>query len=268
VAEQIQFSSDGSIHSMDGQVLNRGVMNPSAMSDSQKAGIGIQTRNTGLSTFNSATGPATQRPGYESVQMLARTGLVTVAGHQVTEEVAATLAETAPDLVTRVRGVDGRDEYLTVAPSTRAAEANKAEADAAKEEADRVALNRHSDDSSEAAHMMFVGEVPNTEAIALLVQMHRDGAPSESTLHSVSERMGLTRDQGAASLNKMAAGVQNQLSALATAHGVNADEFADWMRSSRREESLKALTTHVMSRDVFGAWNNHLTDFVARGNKR
>jgi hypothetical protein len=104
--------------------------------------------------------------------------------------------------------------------------------------------------------MMFVGEVPDTEAIALLVQMHRDGAPSESTLHKVAESMGLTPDEAAASLNKMSAGVQNQLSALATAHGVDADAFADWMRSSRREESLKALTTHVMSRDVFGAWNS------------
>jgi hypothetical protein len=104
--------------------------------------------------------------------------------------------------------------------------------------------------------MMFVGEVPDTEAIALLVQMHCDGAPSESTLHKVAESMGLTPDEAAASLNKMSAGVQNQLSALATAHGVDADAFADWMRSSRREESLKALTTHVMSRDVFGAWNS------------
>ena len=247
----IQFGVNGEVVSGD---LNSQIYPANSM-DGHKARGNITTRIGVLDTWNSA-GAHSQAPATTSVQMRQDDGLVRVPGttHEVKPEVLENLKKSAPQLF--------------VDPAVAAAEAAKEADDAKAEDALRESLARHSDDQAEAAHMMFVGEVPTPEAIALLVQMHRDGAPSDSTLHKVGEAMGLTPDQAATTLNKMAGGVQNQLTALATAHGVDPNAFSDWMRSSRREESLKAMTTHVISRDVFGAWNSHLIDFKARGGKR
>jgi hypothetical protein len=229
-------------------------LNPVVSMDGHAARGNIQTRTGVLDTWNSA-GQHTQAPASTSVQLHQDDGLVRVKGFEVKPEVAERLQKAAPQLFED--------------PAVAAAEAATAAADEAKADALRESLARHSDDQTEAAHLHFVGDVPTPDAIALLVQMHQTGAPSDSTLHKVGEAMGLTPDQAVTTLNKMAGGVQNQLAALATAHGVDANAFSDWMRTSRREESLKAMTTHVISRDVFGAWNKHLTDFVARtGPKR
>jgi hypothetical protein len=245
----IQFGVNNEIVSGD---LNSQIYPANSM-DGHKALGNIQIRTGELSTWNAA-GQHNQAPASTSVQLHQDDGLVRVKGFEVKPEVAERLQKAAPSLF--------------VSDEDKALEAAK-EADNAKDQdALRESLARHSDDQAEAAHMMFVGEVPTPEAIALLVQMHRDGAPSDSTLHKVGEAMGLTPDQAVTTLNKMAGGVQNQLTALATAHGVDPEEFSGWMRASRREESLKAMTTHVLSRDVFGAWNSHLVDFKARGGKR
>jgi hypothetical protein len=119
VANQITFSSDGSIHSMDGQVLNRGIDKSVAVSDTQKANVGIQTRTGGITTFNSATGPAAHRNNSTQVQLRAPTGLVKVGDFEVTPEVAQTLTEAAPEMF--------------VDPSVKAAEA-ALEADKARSE--------------------------------------------------------------------------------------------------------------------------------------
>jgi hypothetical protein len=225
------------------------------MSDSQKANIGIQTRTGTYASYNTGGGPAIQRSPVTQVQMAARTGLVTVAGHQVTEDVAATLQETAPELFE--------------APEAQAERTRNEATDLAKAEADRLDLNTHPDSDIEGAHMLFTHEVPEAEQIALLVQMHRDGAPSTSTLHRVAQAMGLSVDQAVDKLNGMSIGVQAQLKAFTNARGVDDVQFSEWMRSSRREESLKALTTHVMQRDLVGAWGKHIADFAARtGPKR
>jgi hypothetical protein len=253
----IQFNSDMSVHSNDGVSISKAINTPgNVLPDNMRGNSSIQVRTSDFASYQQhGGGHATQGTTVQTAQLRAPTGLVKVGAFEVTPEVAATLQTTAPEVFED--------------PSIKAAETAKAADNAKDEEALRESLNRHSSDDAEAAHMMFVGEVPDTEAIAMLVQMHRDGAPSEGTLHKVAEAMGLTPDQATASLNKMAGGVQNQLTALATAHGVDPAAFSDWMRSSRREESLKAMTTHVLSRDVFGAWNKHLTDFVARtGPKR
>jgi hypothetical protein len=252
VATQIQFGVDGNLINDD---ISSHV-NPANSMNGHAARNNIATRTGELSTWNAA-GTHTQAPASTSVQLHPDDGLVRVPGttHEVRPEALETLKRTAPQLF--------------VPEAEKAAAAAAAAAADAADESLRADLARHSDDQTEAAHMMFVGEVSTPDAIAMLVQMHQNGVPSDSTMHKVGEAMGLTPDQTVTTLNKMAGGVQNQLTALATAHGVDADAFADWMRSSRREESLKALTTHVISRDVFGAWNSHLIDFKARtGPKR
>ena len=99
MADQIQFSADGSIHSRDGQVLNRGTDHSVALSDTQKANVGIRVHNTSDTfRFQQNGGPSTAAPSITSVQLAAKTNLVKVGGYDVTPEVAATLAEVAPSL--------------------------------------------------------------------------------------------------------------------------------------------------------------------------
>jgi hypothetical protein len=213
------------IDSTDGRLLNNAINPNNVLPDSQRSNVGIQVRTGGVTRYQQHEGPASHRQNATQVQLHQDDGLVRVPGtpHEVRPEVLESLKKSAPQLF--------------VPEAEKAAQAATEAAADAKEEAIRADLARHSDDQAEAAHMMFVSEVPAPEAIALLVQMHRDGAPSASTLHKVSESMGLTSEQGVTTLNKMAAGVQNQLSALATAHGVDADAFAGCARHAARKAS-------------------------------
>jgi hypothetical protein len=142
MTESVTFNADGSIHSLDGTTLNRGVMNPNALSDSQKSQVNIQTRTGGLSTFNSGTGVATQGPSVHSVQLQQPTGRVAIAGTSVTPEVLETMKSTSPELF--------------LEPEAKAAqkvEAADAAADAAAAEAKRAEINRFVDDAAEGVAM-------------------------------------------------------------------------------------------------------------------
>jgi hypothetical protein len=260
VSNSITFNSDGTVFSQDGQVLNKAVNPATALSDSQKANIGIQTRTGIYASYNTGGGPATQRSPITQVQMAAKTGLVTVAGHQVTEDVAATLAETAPDLVTRVRGVDGKDEYLTVDPAVKAAEAAK-EADNAKdEEATREDLNRHPDDQIEAAHQHFVGEVSTQNQIALLVAAHRGEAPSSELLSRIASEMHEPLDRTIDKINAISMATQAQFTVLARSMGLDADKAADWIKDHRKDSAMAAAQAHGLRRDLL-AWRPLLEDY-------
>ena len=207
MADQIQFSADGSIHSMDGQVLNRGVQNPSAMSDAQKAGINIALRDGSLHTFNSHSGNAQVAPAVNSVQLRAPTGRVAILGTTVAPEVYEKMKETSPELF--------KPE------AEKLAEAAAAEADAAAAEEERASMNTHPDQFVEESHTQFTDVVPPQLQTELLVQMHRDGVPSTSTLNRVADSLGVSVDEAVTRLNAVSAGVQAQLSVLAKARGVN-----------------------------------------------
>jgi hypothetical protein len=267
VADQIQFSADGSIHSRDGQVLNRGVQNPSAMSDAQKAGINIALRDGSLHTFNSHSGNAQVAPAVNSVQLRAPTGRVMVAGHSVTPEVAATLAETAPELVTRVRGVDGKDEYLTVDPAVKAAEAAK-EADNAKdEEAKREEINRFVDDAAEGVAMHIANEVSLSDRTQLLWQLHSTGTVSGPTMQRVAEQMHLSVDEAAEALNAVHLNHSLQVATLCGAKGVDAQAFAGWAKNNRSTEMFRAVQIQANERDFVRAWSGLVDEFKARGQR-
>jgi hypothetical protein len=262
VAEQIQFSADGSIHSRDGQVLNRGVQHPNALSDAQKAAVGIQTRDGNLTSWNSHSGNAQTTPKVSSVQLLQPTGRVAIAGTSVTPEVAATLAETAPDLVTRVRGADGKDEYLTVDPAVKAAEAAKAADDARAEEISREDLNRHPVPEIEAAHQHFVGEVSNQNQIALLVYGHRGEAPPAELLKTIADEMHVPLHEAIDKVNAISMATQAQFTVLARSMNLDADKAADWLRTNRRDTAMAAAQAHGLRRDLM-AWKPLLEQYRA-----
>jgi hypothetical protein len=150
----VTFGSNGQVVDTD---LESHIRPVTAMSDSAKAGINIATRNSGgLHTFNSHGGMSTVAPAVTSVQMMERTGRVMVAGHSVTEEVAATLAETAPQLF--------KPE------AEKLAEAAAAEADAAAAAAESAAMNTHPDQFVEESHTQFTNVVPAQLQTELLVR--------------------------------------------------------------------------------------------------
>jgi hypothetical protein len=266
--QSVTFGTDNrTVISTDHDHLNRGVQNPNALSDTQKANVNIATRDGNLSTWNSHGGNAQVTSPVTSVQMLERTGRVMVAGHSVTEEVAATLAETAPDLVTRVRGADGKDEYLTVDPAAKAAEAAK-EADNAKdEEAKREEINRFVDPEAEAASLHVNSDVSLSDRTQLLWQLHSTGTVNGPTLQRVAEQMFLPVDQAVEALNAIHTNHSMQVATLCGAKGVDAQGFAAWAKTNRATEMFRAVTIQANERDFVRAWSGLVDEFKARGGK-
>jgi hypothetical protein len=249
VADQIQFSSDGSIHSMDGQVLNRGVQNPSALSDAAKSRVGIAVNTPQFARFNTGSdAPATQGSSTLRVQLHQPTNLVKVAGHEVTPEVAETLTKAAPEVF--------------VEPAAQQAQA-KAEADtAAAEGATRESLNRHADDNLEAYHQHVVGEVNPQHLIGLLVYGQKGEAPPTSLLENIARDMGEPLDSAVTKVNAVAAGVHRQFSNLATAMGLDPEKASVWLKEHRKDTSMAATQAHLMRRDVM-AWRPLLDAYKA-----
>jgi hypothetical protein len=249
VANQITFSSDGSIHSMDGQVLNKAVNPANAVSDAAKPSIGIATKVGGLTTYNSGSGMgATHRQSATQVQLRAPTGLVKVGDFEVTPEVAQTLTEAAPEMF--------------VDPSVKAAEA-ALEADKARsEEATREDLNRHPDDQIEAAHQHFVGEVSQQNQIALMVYAHKGEAPPADLIKTIADEMHVPLHEAIDKVNAISMATQAQFTVLARSMNLNADKAADWIKSHRRDTAMVAAQAHGLRRDLM-AWKPLLEDHRA-----
>jgi hypothetical protein len=225
------------IDSTDGRLLNQQTQNPSAMSDGAKAKIGIATRVGGLTTYNTGSdAPATHRNNVTSVQLRAPTGLVKVAGFDVTPEVAQTLTEAAPEMFED--------------PSVKAAEAAKVADAARSEEITREDLNRHPDDQIEAAHQHFVGEVSQQNQIALMVCAHRGEAPSADLLKTIADEMHVQLHEAIDKVNAISMGTQAQFTVLARSMNLDADKAADWIKSHRRDTAMVAAQAHGLRRDL------------------
>jgi hypothetical protein len=176
--QSVTFGTDNrTVVSNDHDHLNRGVMNPNALSDAQKANVNIATRNGNLTSWNSHGGGEQTTPKVTSVQMQERTGRIAIAGTTVAPDVYENLKETAPQLFED--------------PAIKAAADAAAEADAAAAAEADAAMNTHPDTFLEESHTQFTNVVPAQLQTELLVQMHRDGAPSNDTLNRVASSLAL-----------------------------------------------------------------------------
>jgi hypothetical protein len=240
VSNSITFNSDGSIFSLDGTELNRAVRPATAMSDGQKAGLNIQTRVGTYASYNTGSDQqATQRSPTVQVQMLQPTGLVKVAGYEVTPEVAETLTKAAPS--------------LTEDPSIKAAEAARA-ADAAREdEAKGEDLGRHQDDNLESYHQHLVGEVSQQNLIGLMVYGQKNETPPADLLKTIAQEMGEPLGSAIDKVNAVIGGVHRQFNNLATAAGVDPEKAAVWIREHRKDTAMVVSQAHLMRRDVRGS---------------
>jgi hypothetical protein len=218
VSNSIQFSADGSVYSNDGVAISKAINTPGeVLPDSQRAGVNIHTRTGGLFTYNTGSdAPATHRDNSTRVQLRVPDGKVQVGAYRTDAATAETLQAQAPEMFED--------------PEVKAARAAAEAADEAAKAEATAAMNTHPDAYIEESHTQFTNVVPAALQIELLVQMHRDGVPSNDTLNRVADSLGVSVDDAVTRLNAMSAGVQAQLSVLAKARGVNAEQFASWAR--------------------------------------
>jgi hypothetical protein len=233
--QSIVFNANGSIADTDLESHIR----PNALSDTQKAHVGVRTHKTTDTFRYQQNGSNSATPSITSVQLSAKTGLVKVGGFEVTPEVAATLAEVAPS--------------LTEDPSVKAAEEAKASDAAREDEAQREDLGRHADEALESYHQHVVGECSAQNLISWIVYGQRAETPPESLLQAIANEMGEPLGTAIDKVNAVVGGVHRQFTNLATAMGVNPDKAADWLREHRKDTSMVASQAHLMRRDV-RAW--------------
>ena len=246
----IQFGSDNlpMIDLTDGRLLNQQTQNPSAMSDGAKANIGIATKVGGLTTYNTGSGAAaTHRENSTKVQLRAPTGLVKVAGFEVTPEVAQTLTEAAPEMFED--------------PSVKAAEEAKVADAARSEEITREDLNRHPGEI-EGYHQHIVGEVSQQHLISLMVYGQRGEAPPTDLLNNIARDMGEDLGTAIDKVNLVSQGVQAQFTVLSRSMGLDADRAADWIKDHRKDTAMAAAQAHFIRRDL-KAWEPPLKDYQA-----
>jgi hypothetical protein len=252
----IQFNSDNTVHSNEGTVLNKGVQNPNAISDTQKAGVNIQTRTSSFASYNTGGGPATQRSPTTQVQLHQPTGLVPILGTEVTPEALETMKRTSPELF--------------LEPEAKAAqkvEAADAAADAAAEEAKREEINRFVDDAAEGVAMHIANEVSLSDRTQLLWQLHSTGTVNGPTMQRVAEQMHLSVDEAAEALNAVHLNHSMQVKSLCVAKGVDAQAFAGWAKNNRATEMFRAVTVQANERDFVRAWSGLVDEFKARGRR-
>jgi hypothetical protein len=256
VASSIQFGVNNEVISNDGTMLNRGVQNPSAMSDSAKAGINIATRTGELHTFNSHAGNAQVAPAVTTVQLQAPTGRIAILGTTVAPEVYEKMKETSPELF--------------VEPEVKAAqkaEAADAAADAAAEEAKREEINRFVDDAAEGVAMHIANEVSLSDRTQLLWQLHSTGTVSGPTLQRVAEQLHLSVDAAVESINAVHTNHSMQVATLCGAKGVDAQAFGAWAKNNRSTEMFRAIQVQANERDFVRGWSGLVDEFKARGQK-
>jgi hypothetical protein len=248
LSNSITFSSDGTVYSQDGQILNKSINPANAVHDSQKVNIGIRTNTSDFASFNTGAGPATQGSSTLRVQLHQPTGLVKVAGFEVRPEVAETLKAASPDLF--------------IAPEVKQAEAAKASDAAREDEATREELGRHHDDTLEGYHQHLVGEVAPQALISLMVYGQRGETPPADLIKTIADQMGEPVGTAVDKVNQVIGGVHRQFTNLATALGVDPEKAAVWLKDHRKDTSMVASQAHMLRRDV-RAWLPLLEDYRA-----
>jgi hypothetical protein len=241
--QSVTFGSNGEIVNTD---LESHVRPATALSDGQKANVGITINQSDFTRYQQHTGTE-QGTSSARVQLLQDDGLVKIGGFEVRPEVAERLAKVAP-------GFGGE-------PSVKAEEAAKAADTAKAEEISREELNRHPGEI-EGYHQHITGEVSQQSLISLMVYAQRGEAPPASLISNIARDMGETVDNAVAKVNLVNQGVQAQFTVLARSMNLDADKAADWLRDHRKDTSMAALQAHYLRRDL-QAWTPLLEDYRA-----
>jgi hypothetical protein len=257
--QSVTFGTDQrTVHDNDATTLNRGVQNPNAMSDSQKANVHIATRSGELHTFNSGTGVETVSPKVTSVQLKAPTGLVKVPGMdaEVTPAVLEQMRSTSPELFLEPE-----------AKAEKAAAAKEEATDRAKEAADLADLNKFADPAVEGVHMHITNDIEFGDQVRLLHELHTTGTVSTGTINRFADQMHMSVADTIDAVNALHMNTSMQLASLCKVAGVDAQAFSTYMKTYQSADMFKAIQVHSQERDMQRAWNGHIAAFKARGGK-
>ena len=252
--QSVTFGTDHrSVHDNDGTTLNRGVQNPSALSDAAKARVNIAVNHSEFASFNTGGGPATQGSSTMRVQLNQPTDLVKVLGTEAKPDVVENLMKMQPELF--------------VEPAAQQAQAKQVEEAAKAEEATREELNRHPGEI-EGYHQHLTGEVNPQNLIGLMVYAQKGETPPTDLLKTIADQLGEPLGVAIDKINLVNQGVQAQFTVLARSMGLDADRAADWLREHRKDSSMAVLQAHYLRRDL-QAWTPLLKDYaVATGDGR
>ena len=155
---------------------------------------------------------------------------------------------------------------LFLPEAEKAAIAKEAVADAAAEEARREDLNRFADDAAEGMAMHITNDVDLSTRTRMLLELTRDGQPSQQTLERFAEQMHMSVGDTVDALNAVHANTSAQLNAYCNAHGVDANAFATYMKTYRPTEFFRCVQIHA-DRDLERAWSMEVAQFKARGQR-
>ena len=234
--QSVTFGANGEIVDTD---LESHVRPANAMSDAQKANVGIRVHNTtDTFRFQQNGGPATAAPRVNSVQLQQPTGRVAIAGTTVAPDVYEKMKETSPELF-----------QSEAEKAAKQAEAAAVVADAAAEEATRIQLNTFVDPAAEAAALHVNSDVSLSDRTQLLWQLHSTGTVNGPTLQRVAEQMYLPIDEAVDALNAIHLNHSMQVASLCGAKGVDAQAFGTWAKTHRATEMFRAVTVQANERD-------------------
>ena len=214
----------------------------------------IQTNVGGITRFNTGAGQATHQPSTTMVQLRAPDGLVQVGAYRTDPTSAAHVRAMAP-------------EAFPDSPEAKALEASAAEdaARATAEEAERTELNRFADSAAEGASMHINSDVAFADRVQVLHQLQTTGTVSEALLNRVADQLHLPIGDAVDALNAVNVNASMQVAALCRAKGVNPDAFNTWMKTTRATEMGRAVQTHMINRDLMGAWSGHVEAYKVKG---
>ena len=259
----IQFNADGSVHSVDSNVLQSTVANQNfASGDHREASRSIQITDGSL--LRSQIGPDgnlvnSVSHGPVRSQLVDHGNSMLVGGMRTSPEAAAILARQAPQLI-QGQATDDAEAQLSAQHARDAAAAQAAEAEAAREEASRVDLNKHPFPEVEEAHNAFATKVPTQDAIGLLITANQGQSPSGAQLNRIADAMGVDVGTAIDRLNLMSEGVRQQFAALARAEGVDPDAAADWLRKTKPDAVMSVVQAHTLRRDLL-AWRPLIAEY-------
>jgi hypothetical protein len=174
--------------------------------------------------------------------------------HEVTPAVLEQMRTTSPELFE--------------APEVAKAEAKAAVADAAKEEADRIDLNRYPDDAAEGVAMHFASDVQFGDQVRVLHELHTTGNISAATLNRVADQLHLSVNDTVEAINTIATHSALQLNAMCNAHGVqDAQAFSNWYKANDPNAFFKSVQVATQDRNIVKAWSGPIAAWKARGQR-
>lgn len=237
----------------DGQTLNRGISNEGRPAAPGASG-NVRVNQSDFTSVNMGTNTAARAgASVQSVQLRQPTGLIPIAGTEVTPEVLETMKVTSPELF--------------VPEAEKVAEVAEVEKSLAEEAADRADLNRFVDDAAEGVAMHISNDVDFGDQVRLLHELHTTGTVSTATLNRFADQMHMSVDETVAAINAVSMNTSLQLHTLCKVAGVDAQAFSNWMKRDHSTEMFKALQVHSQERDMQRAWNGHIAAFKARGQR-